>query len=356
MLHLISDNLEQFTLDINRADHQFLIDGYITSHTVRNHSPKTIKREKSFLNSWFKSHPIFFTWTAMKPIYGREKIIQYTKDLIKTGVSNHTLRANLNILSRFFSYVLQHPYLKREEEFVRIEALYGPLEQPISEYDIPKHSYDGEQRGTPMDPCELLNFYQCLRKNYIIDDGSIKSAIRARYYAMAVLAGLCGFRIDEILHLDLNKDLFFKSFKIQTRFAKGTKGSGKRARVTLFPPFARDTLKYYISHFRPLLFTKKNDLLFPNTQGEILSYRSACTSLNQMISVANKNHFTVLKHLSWHWFRRLFATRFIEKFPHQLSVLIHLLGHSSANTVHKYIQHSEAWMDEKILKALQGDY
>jgi len=75
-----------------------------------------------------------------------------------------------------------------------------------------------------------------------------------------------------------------------------------------------------------------------------------------MISVARKNNFNVSEHMSWHWFRRIFATRFIEQFPHQLSILIHLLGHTSPNTVHKYIRHSEAWMDEKILKVLQGDF
>jgi site-specific recombinase XerD len=59
-------------------------------------------------------------------------------------------------------------------------------------------------------------------------------------------------------------------------------------------------------------------------------------------------------HMSWHWMRRMFATRFIERFPNKLSVLITLLGHMNPGTVHRYIRHSQGWMDEQIQQALQG--
>jgi len=225
MLHLISAKLSPTPLLTKENDHHYLLESYITSHFTRNHSMGTIKREKTFLNSWFESYHPLFAWEAMQPINGRERIVEYSKSLIQAEVSHHTMRSNIRILARFFSYILEHPYLKRNEQFLRIESIYGAIDQPVSEYDIPKHSYDGEQIGVPIDPKELLNFYKCLRQNYLKDDDSISSAIRARYYSMAVIAGLCGFRIDEIIHLDLRKDIFFKSCKIQTRFAKGTRGS-----------------------------------------------------------------------------------------------------------------------------------
>jgi len=337
-------------------DHKYLIDQYINSHFTRNHSINTIHKEKLFLKSWFQNFLPLYAWEAMQPLYGRERIVEYANALINTEVSHHTMRGNLNILSRFFSYVLEHPHIKRGENFISIEQIYGKITQPVSEYDIPKHSYDGEQRGTPMDPGELFNFYHSIRSNYLISGDSVKASLRARYYAMTVLAGLSGFRIDELLHLDYKKDIFFKSFKIQTRHAKGTSGSGKRSRITLFPPLARDTLTYYLKHHRHKLYINNSDLLFPNHNGEVLSYTSVCNSLNEMISIAQKSSFPVMNHMSWHWFRRIFATRFIEQYPHQLSILVQLLGHTSPNTVHKYIRHSEAWMDKKILKALQGDF
>ena len=148
------------------------------------------------------------------------------------------MRAKISILSKFFTYVLEHPYVKHGDNFIRIEQFYGEITQPISEYDIPKHSYDGEQLGVPLDSEDLFIFYSILREHYLLDEDSMAAAIRARYYSITVIAGLCGLRIDEILHLDLKKDIFFKSAKIQTRYAKATRGSGKRSRITLFPPLA----------------------------------------------------------------------------------------------------------------------
>jgi len=73
-----------------------------------------------------------------------------------------------------------------------------------------------------------------------------------------------------------------------------------------------------------------------------------------MIDIANRADFPILSHMSWHWMRRFFATRFIERFPNKLSVLITLLGHINSGTVHRYIQHSQAWMDEQIQEVLKG--
>ncbi len=55
--------------------------------------------------------------------------------------------------------------------------------------------------------------------------------------------------------------------------------------------------------------------------------------LKSIVIEARNNDFPILDHMSWHWFRRVFATRFIEEFPGKLSVLIELLGHSNYNTV-----------------------
>jgi site-specific recombinase XerD len=359
MLKIVPDVLtfsDNKLLELKRDDHEYLLTQYIQSHHIRNHSIRTIEKEKRFLKSWFNNYKDIFVMDAMNKYSGRERILEYANLLLESEVSHKTMRSNLGILSRFFSYVLEHPYVVRGETFPQIEALYGKISQPISEYDIPKHTYDGEQRGVPMDPEELHLFYQCIQENYLHSADSNSANIRTRYYSMAVVAGCCGLRIDEIINLDVKKDLFFKSAKLQTRHAKGTRGSGKRSRVTLFPPFARDTLRFYIDNYRCLLFVGESDLLFPNHSGETLSQTSVNNALGEMIAVANQNNFSVAKHMGWHWFRRIFATRFIEQHPHQLSILITLLGHTSPNTVHKYIRHSEAWMDKKILRALQGEF
>jgi len=154
--------------------------------------------------------------------------------------------------------------------------------------------------------------------------------------------------------LDVEKDIFFESRKIQTRHAKGAKGSGKRCRVTLFPPLARDTLRYYLKSARPKFTASEAGLLFPSKSGLPLSYASVQTALKEMGASARGGGFPVMEHLSWHWFRRFFATRFVERFPNKISALVELLGHMSPNTVHRYIRHSEAWMDTQIKDALEG--
>jgi integrase len=336
--------------------HQQLIDGFMQSHRIRNHSPETIYESNRILSGWFSmygtdSRPLY-TWEAMEPVYGRNRIVNYGKLLLESELSTRTIRSYIGILEGFFSYVLEHPYVFVQERAVRLHDLYNPLEQPVSEFDIPVHAYDGEHLGVPLDPERLYDFYDVLRRHYL---NGRHPHMRARNYSMLVLAGESGLRAEELSHVETDLDLFFDSHKLQTRFAKGTNGSGKRSRVTLFTPLARDTIRYYLKNHRPYLKgAKDNPYLFPSRGGKFLTYTSMMRGLEAMKLVANKNNFTVAEHLSWHWMRRLFATRFIERFPNQLPALVKLLGHVSPNTVHKYIHHSDAWMDKRILEVLQG--
>jgi site-specific recombinase XerD len=340
------------------SDHNQLIQSYLQSHRVRNHAPATIKKEGSFLENWFADmgqgdRPLW-TWDAMNYTEGRMRIKEYGQILVENDFAPKTIRNYLSILDRYFSFVLEFPFVKVGNQVRRIDEYYGTtLAQPVSEYDRPIHSYDGEQKGIPLDPGKLFDFYSFLRRNYL--RGSSYPAIGARNYAMVVCAGETGLRIDEILHLEMT-DLFFESRKIQTRHAKSSRGSGKKARITLFPPLARDSIRYYLKNHRSALCIKgSTELLFPSKSGKQLPYSSAQNALTEMIGLARLKQFPVHSHLTWHWFRRLFATRFIEEFPGKLSVLLELLGHSNMNTVHKYIRHSGAWMDRQIQSVLEGE-
>lgn len=339
------------------SDHFQLIEGFIRSHKVRNLANSTIEREKHFLESFFEEHgqgdrPLF-TWEAMHPLTGRKVIIDYTKVLLESEISTHTIRGYLGILRRYFAYVLEHPLLFiNKHEAIRISDKYGvSLIQPVSEFDMPRYVYEGERAGVPFDPERLYEFYSIVRCQYLKRG---RFPIRCRNYAMAVLAGETGLRVDELLHLEVEKDLFFASKKIQTRYAKSAKGSGKRSRVSVFSPLARDTISYYLRTARPKFTASDTGLLFPSKSGGPLSYANVHTALRQMSKIARESGFPVMDHLSWHWFRRFFATRFVERFPNRISVLVELLGHMSPNTVHRYIRHSEAWMDTQINEALEG--
>jgi hypothetical protein len=95
-------------------DHRRLIEGYLQSHRIRNHSSKTIDREKKFLEGWFESHSLqgrpLYTWEAMIPVQGRKVINDYSKALMDSGLRSETVRAYLGILNRYFSCVLVHPF------------------------------------------------------------------------------------------------------------------------------------------------------------------------------------------------------------------------------------------------------
>ena len=147
------------------------------------------------------------------------------------------MRSYLGILSQYFSYVLEFPYFIEDGTSIRIQNRYCNIVQPVSEFDFPRHVYNGEQLGVPFDPERLYDLYSIIRNKYLPNERY--PLIANRNYAMLVIAGESGLRIDEIIHLEV-QDLFFESKKIQTRYAKGTKGSGKRARVTIFTPLARD--------------------------------------------------------------------------------------------------------------------
>jgi site-specific recombinase XerD len=334
--------------------HKQLMDGFFQSHVIRNHSAATIKNNMRFLESWFQTYgsenrPLW-SWEAMRPVEGRKRIVEYGKALIQVELANQTIRSYLGTLRSYFEYVLEHPFVfDKSGSPHRLIAYYGPIEQPISEYDIPQHSYDGSDKrlGVPLDPAHLHEFYSILRKHYLL--GS-HAHVRARNYTMVVLAGESGLRANELRNLETEKDLFFDSKKIQTRSAKGTNGSGKRSRLTLFTPLARDTSRFYLKTHRPqLVGIGQNSYLFPAQYGGgPISYPQMAQFLAEMVDLANRKGLFIADHFSWHWMRRIFATRFIETFPNELPTLIALMGHSSFGTIHKYIQHSLAWMDRHI--------
>lgn len=288
----------------------------------------------------------------MEPHHGRKRIVEYGKGLVHVELGNSTIRRYLGHLRDFFSYVLEHPILFDGDAARRVSDVYGPIEQPVSEFDYPHHAYDGDQLGIPMDPERLYDFYQVLREHYL--SGTGQKDIQARDYSMAVLAGESGLRIDEIIHLEIGKDLFFESKKLQTRHAKGMKGSGKRTRPTIFTPLTRATIQYYLDHHRPKIRGAEASLfLFINRDGGPVNRKAVNEQLARMVNCAQKAGFPVMDHFTWHWFRRVFATRFIERFPDKLHVLITLLGHVTPNTVHTYIRHSEAWSDAMMQSSLE---
>jgi site-specific recombinase XerD len=342
------------------ADHHAILQGYLDTHVTRNHSDRTIESERRFLLGWFESfmmpddlHPDgerqLFIWEAMVPVLGRQRIVGFSKGLVDAGLKPRTVQGYLGFLRRLFQYVLEYPYIPGLE-VQSIVSRYGRLEQPVLEYDYPLHVLDQEEEGFVLTDEQLLQFYDFVRLEYI--GHNQKKLPASRDYTMIVVAAESGLRADEIRHLDAlgpHRDLFYERNCIQTRHGKGTKGSGKRVRKTIFTPFAQDTMRIYEERIRPNFPDAKSDpALFLTESGERITYKAMWHNLHVIVAAARKAGLEMPPKLSWHSLRKSFATNFMEQHPDRPWVLMDLMGHLNPSTLHRYVLHSRAYYDHAI--------
>src|SRR5258707_7430294 len=123
------------------ADHHAILQGYLDTHTTRNHSDRTIESERRFLIGWFESfvmqddsHPDgrrqLLVWEAIEPVQGRQRIVAFSKGLIDTGLKPRTVHSYLGSLRRLYQYVLEYPYIPGLQG-QSIVSKYGRIEQPV---------------------------------------------------------------------------------------------------------------------------------------------------------------------------------------------------------------------------------
>ena len=121
------------------------------------------------------------TWQAMEPVVGRKRVTDYANTLIEAGIGSDTVRSYLGTLRRYFSYVLAFPFVGTAP-IRRIQDIYGAIDQPVTEYDMPRHVYNGERLGVPLDPEKLYSFFWILREHYLGSRGF--ESVRARNTAV----------------------------------------------------------------------------------------------------------------------------------------------------------------------------
>jgi integrase len=355
MPNLASD-LSQNTpsLEQQRADHDRIVQGYLDTHWTRNHTEKTLLTEKRFLERWFNTHapddrdgPLF-VWDAMVPILGRERVIAYVKGLVAQGrQKSSTILGKVGILRRFFSYVLEWPYIPGSTG-VSIQARYGPIDQPVLSYDYPTHALNERVEDAPLTRNELQSFYRVLHKR--VQEMKRRRAVTlGRNYTLFVLAGESGLRIQEILKLEIERDLLFVSSRLQTRAGKGYRGSGPRVRQTVFTPFAQATIRYYLEQIRPS-FKRWSQLpqVFLSERGRGLELSSAQQVMRNVKTVGREAGLRIPPRFGWHSLRRSYATTFMEETPESPWVLMEMLGHSNPSTLTHYVYHPRAY-HEKVM-------
>jgi site-specific recombinase XerD len=342
------------------ADHCAVLQGYLDTHVERNHSEGTLERERILLAGWFEDfivadqhHPDgerqLLLWEAMTPGSGRQRIQAFSKGLVESGLKPRTVAGHVGSLRRLFDYVVKWPYIPGDP-MQRIDSKYGRIEQPVLEYDYPVHAIEPEEEDFALTGEHLRALYDFIRLVYI---PQIQKKLPAsRTYAMVVVAAESGLRADEISHLDVtgaHKDLFYEYGRIQTRHGKGTKGSGKRIRKTIFTPFAQDTMRVYVEKIRPgFPNANSNVALFLSESGTRLTYKAMWQNLRNIEQAARKAGLDLPPRFGWHSLRRSFATEFAEKHPKKLWLLMEMLGHISPSTLHHYIKHTKSYYDDQM--------
>lgn len=357
------------SFDEKLADHNAIIDGYLDTLLARNLSPGTIDRLSKYLPGWFagimvpdENHPDgerqLLVWEAMAPGSGYKYIIAFSKGLICYGLNPRTVNQYVGYLRRFFQYVLDVPYIPGNVTQC-ISVKYGRIEQPVLEYYYPSHVIDNEPEGFTLTAEELVEFYDFIRLVHI--PRSQKKNAAARDYSMIVLAAETGLRADELRNLDVigqHVDLSYERGRVQTRSGKGTKGSGKRIRKTLFTPFAQATIRHYVESFRPEFINAQSETaLFLSEAGSRISYNAMYRNLKNITESARKEGLAMPPKLNWHDLRRTFATLFIERYPDRTGVLMDMLGHINPSTLNRYIRHRRAFYEralDSVLDDLQS--
>ena len=159
------------------------------------------------------------------------------------------------------------------------------------EYDYPRMYSIRKRRASSSTGEQLFQFYDFVRLEYI--GHNQKKLPASRDYTMIVVAAESGLRADEIRHLDAlgpHRDLFYERNCIQTRHGKGTKGSGKRVRKTIFTPFAQDTMRIYEERIRPNFPDAKTDpALFLTESGERITYKAMWHNLHVHCASSEKS-------------------------------------------------------------------
>src|SRR5258708_4024048 len=127
------------------TDHHAILQGYLDTHTTRNHSDRTIETERRFLTGWFESfvlqddeHPDgqrqLLVWEAMEPAQGRQRIVAFSKGLVDAGLRPRTVHGYLGSLRRLFQYTPTSPVWRSGPSFPSMVGLNNLYSNMTTQY------------------------------------------------------------------------------------------------------------------------------------------------------------------------------------------------------------------------------
>jgi hypothetical protein len=217
-------------------DHNLILNGFLDTHTSRNHSARTLEFDQRYLKGFFAgckvrddSHPAgrpLFIWEVMNPAYGRQIISDYVSGLGETDLRPRTNHSYIGKLGNVFAHVMKMPFIPkasaRLDTPLLIETKYNPIFNPVSKYDYPPPTEEPPEEPPLVDD-RLVDFLSWCNSDFL---GKARIPITAdRTYTQIVTVNQCGFRECELEGLDAlgdNRDINYDLGVIRTRFGKGT--------------------------------------------------------------------------------------------------------------------------------------
>jgi integrase len=290
----------------------------------------------------------------MEPDRGRERVIRFSATLVSSGVKGSSINAFLGAMRREFAFVLADSTIPAHalngNKTESILEKYGPIVQPVHIFDYPPHRLDLDPKKFALIGKDLDDFFEFARTDYIRH--SKRPLVAAQDHTMAVVAGCCGFRKFETIKVNSGKtdcDIFSEINRIQTRYGKAKKGSARRMRQSIYPPYAEDTVAVFLNNVRPN-FPDANlyDELFLSVNGGPFPYNSTHAAIRRIADAARKAGIALTPGFGWHGLRRCFATNFVDNYPDLIELLnfvMALLGHTSEETLGRYIMHPPKYHD-----------
>jgi integrase len=343
-------------------DHEALLDEFGNMHDDQEHTLEVKKYERNALANMFALMSVAdqeapggvrpaTIFDLMSPEHGRELIDQLKCSPRWKNYRKRTKRKNIGILRRFIRFVLEDPFLPGFANRQSIHRKYGELIQPIRRTDYPSSTQEEPQEGAVLTRRQLWALYDYL---YRLVRENPKDLNLATAAAMIFVDAESGLRISELVALDVlgEIDLSFDEHVIRTRHGKGFRGSGKRRRHTILTPLAEAVLRNYLRKVRSRIpGHDKCEALFLMQDGRRMSIQMARYWLKRVLERAERDGVVLPKGVTFHSFRRTFATLFIEDGHERLVELMALLGHRNLSTFPSYVIHSHDWLRGKIKEA-----
>jgi integrase len=284
----------------------------------------------------------------LSPTLGRTLIVQLIRSAAWKKLKKRTKNKKLGLLKRFVRFVMDDPYLPGFASRQSIHVKYGEICYPLKKGDAPKLSELQPEEGAVLTRQQLWTLYDFLYEHCKKNPHDLEIATIA---AMIFVAAESGLRISELVMLDVigQVDLLFDTHELRTRHGKGAEATGKRLRCTIMTPHAEATLKGYLQKVRSRRPNHdKIEALFLQPDGRRMSTAMARYWLKRVLLLAKEAGVSLPNGITFHTFRRTFATLFDEDGPHRVSELMLLLGHRNLSTIPRYVLHSHEWLTERI--------